>query len=168
MSIDTKQLIILPFPQRILFEGETTKLECNVVVLPRNNPFDNLVVGDNLTAFVNTSFRLKAWLIKGDSDKLPTMEDHSTQQNYQPKFNRVFQNTDRENAFNAIASEFEIDLNPITLSDKQPVLLKKYLPEAYRNAFSFSKPRNNNGVTDDSYFCSLKNIALKFLSCSMI
>lgn len=157
MSIDTKQLIILPFPQRILFEGETTKLECNVVVLPRNNPFDNLVVGDDLTAFVNTSFKLKAWLVKGDSDKLPTAGDHGTEANYQQKNNLVFQKENRENVFNAIASEFEIDLNPITLSDKQPVLLKKYLPEAYRNAFSFSKPRNNNGITDDSYFCSLKN-----------
>ncbi|HEX5025714.1 MAG TPA: hypothetical protein VFV68_10595, partial [Agriterribacter sp.] len=35
-------------------------------------------------------------------------------------------------------------------------VLKKYLPEAYRNAFAFSKPVNN-AVTDDSYFCALKN-----------
>ncbi len=45
----------------------------------------------------------------------------------------------------------------MSLSDKQPVVLKKYLPKAYRNAFSFSSPRNDNAVTDESYFCSLKD-----------
>jgi hypothetical protein len=157
MSIEKKQLIILPFPQHILLDGGENKLICNVVVMPRNNPFDNLVNNDDRTAFVSASFRLKAWLVKGESDKLPTLEDHVGHVNYQPKLNLVFQNNNRENIFNSIASEFEIDPNPVALTGKAPVVLKKYLPEAYRNAFSFSKPRNNNGVTDDSYFCSLKD-----------
>ncbi len=158
MAIEDKRLFILPFPQRIqLHEAGDNKVVCNVVVLPRNDPFDDLVTGDDLTAFVSATFKLKAWLVKGESDKLPVSGDHVADANYQAKHNLVFQNNNRENIFNAIKAEFDIDLNPVALSGKQPVILRKYLPEAYRNAFTFSQPRNGNAVTDDSYFCSLKN-----------
>jgi hypothetical protein len=165
MSIENKQLFILPFPQHIRLnqaDGSNT-LVSNVVILPRNNPFDNLVAGDDQTAFVKASFKLKAWLVKGESDDLPVLGDHAANANYQQKNNLVFQNNNRENIFTTLANEFEIVANPAdpdapsSLSSKQPVLLKKYLPEAYRNAFSFGKPTNSNAVTDDSYFCSLKN-----------
>jgi hypothetical protein len=91
--------------------------------------------------------------------------DHAAMPAYQQKNDLVFQNTNREKIFTTIAAEFDIVANPAdagapaSLSTKQPVVLKKYLPEAYRNAFSFSKPANSNAVTDDSYFCSLKNNA---------
>ncbi len=157
MAIEDKKLFILPFPQHVYLNAAgDNKLVCNIVVLPRNNPFADVVAGDDLTAFVSASFKLKAWLVKGESDKLPTSGDHAADANYQQKNNLIFQNTNREDVFNAIAHAFEIDPNPVPLSGKQPVILKKYLPEAYRNAFAFSKPRNDNAVTDDSYFCSLK------------
>lgn len=159
MAIEDKKIFILPFPQRIrLDEAGDNKLVCNVVVLPRNNPFDELVVGDNLTALARASFKLKAWLVKGESDKLPISGDHVADIKYQQKNNLIFQNANREDVFNAIAAEFVITDPDASdkLSAKKPVILKKYLPEAYRNAFSFSKPRNDNAVTDDSYFCSLK------------
>jgi hypothetical protein len=157
MAIEDKKLFILPFPQHIVFdkeEPENNKLICNVVVLPRNNPLGNLPGGD--TSFANGSFTLKAWLIKAGSDKLPTSGNHAADADYHPKNKLIVQNTNRENIFNAIASQFEIEPNPAPLSGKKSVTLKKYLPEAYRNAFTFTQPRNNNAVTDDSYFCSLK------------
>lgn len=159
MAIENKKLFILPFPQRLLLDKEVienNKLICNVVVLPRNNPFEDLIGGDDLTAFVNASFTLKAWLVKGDSDKLPSSGNHVTDANYEPKHKLIFQTKNRENIFNAIAAQFDIESNPAPLSGKQPATLKKYLPEAYRNAFTFSQPRSSNAVTDDSYFCSLK------------
>ncbi len=158
MTIEDKKLFILPFPQHIVLDrevAENNRLICNVIVLPRNDPFDNLL-DDGFAAFASASFTLKAWVVKGDSDKLPVSGDHAADVNYQPKHKMVFQNNSRENIFNAIKEQFEIDPNPAKLSGKKPVTLKKYLPEAYRNAFTFSQPRNNNAVTDDSYFCSLK------------
>lgn len=165
MSIEDKKLFLLPFSQHILLDkktAENNKLICNVVVLPRNNPFEDLVAGDDLTAFVSASFTLKAWLVKGDSDKLTSSGDHVADVNYQSRHKLVFQNNNRENIFNALAKNFQIANpvdadSPVPLSSKNPVILKKYLPEAYRNAFTFSQPRNSNAVTDDSYFCSLKN-----------
>ena len=160
VTIEHKKLFILPFPQRILLnEAGENKLICNVVILPRNNPFDDLVAGDDLTAFARASFKLKAWLVKGESDQLPVMGDHAADANYHQKNNLVFQNKNREDIFKAIATQFDI-ADPdasANLSSRQPVTLKKYLPESYRNAFTFSKPRNDNAVTDESYFCSLKN-----------
>lgn len=35
--------------------------------------------------------------------------------------------------------------------------IRKYLPESYRNAFNFTAPRIRNAVTDDSYFCALRD-----------
>jgi len=159
MTIEDKKLFILPFPQRILVDKavpDNNKLVCNILVLPRNDPFENLVLNDDLTAFTSASFSLKAWVVKGNSDKLPVSGDHAADADYQAKHHLIFQNNDRENIFNALAAQFEIDPAPVPLLGKQSVSLKKYLPEAYRNAFSFSKPRNDNAVTDDSYFCSLK------------
>lgn len=159
MAIEDKKLFILPFPQRVVLDKEVkenNKLICNVVVLPRNNPFEDLVLNDDSTAFASASFTLKAWLVKGNSDKLPTVSDHMADADYQQKHHRVIQSKDRLAIFNAIATQFEIESTPAALSNKLSVTLKKYLPEAYRNAFAFSQPRNRNAVTDDSYFCSLK------------
>lgn len=164
MSIENKQLFILPFPQHIrLNEAGGNTLVTNIVILPRNSPLDNLVAGDDQTAFAKATFKLKAWLVKGKSDALPVLGDHAGDADYQQKNNLVFQNADRENIFTAIAAEFNIASGPAdpgapsNLSDKQPILLKKYLPESYRNAFSFGQSSNSNAVTDDSYFCALKN-----------
>lgn len=159
MTIEDKKLFILPFPQHIMFDKdvpENNKLICNVVVLPRNNPSDNLLDDGGVESFDKGTFTLKAWLVKGDSDTLPTSGDHAADAGYHPKNKLISQNTDRENIFNAIGAQFEIEPSPTSLSTKQSVTLKKYLPEAYRNAFTFTQPRNNNAVTDDSYFCSLK------------
>jgi len=157
MSIENKQLFILPFPQHLrINEADGNSLVMNIVVLPRNNPFNDLVAGDDQTSFVKSIFKLKAWLVKGVADKLPVLGDHAGDTNYQQKNNVVFQNGDRENIFTTIAGEFEIEEAPSGLSVQNPVLLKKYLPESYRNAFSFGSPASN-AVTDDSYFCSLKN-----------
>src|SRR6476659_903396 len=159
MTIEDKKLFILPFPQRILVDKEVienNKLICNVLVLPRNDPFEDLVLNDDLTAFTSASFSLKAWVVKDNSDKLPVSSDHAADADYRPEHNLIFQNKNREEIFNAIAAQFDIDTGPAPLSGKLSVTLKKYLPVAYRNAFTFSQPRNDNAVTDDSYFCSLK------------
>lgn len=115
MTIEDKKLFILPFPQRILVDKEVienNKLICNVIVLPRNDPFEDLVLNDDLTAFTNASFSLKAWVVKGNSDKLPVSGDHAADADYQPKHNLIFQNKNREEIFNAIAAQFDIDPGP--------------------------------------------------------
>ncbi|MFT3701339.1 MAG: hypothetical protein QM802_03175 [Agriterribacter sp.] len=164
MNVESKKLFILPFPQYLrINEAGPDALICNVVLLPRNNPLEPLVAGDDQTAFAKASFQLKAWMVEGKSDELPTTGDHAADASYHVKTNIVLQPADRSNAFTEIATHFDIAENPADpdapapLSTKKPVELRKYLPEAYRNAFSFSQPRNSNAVMDDSYFCALKS-----------
>ena len=158
MAIEDKKVFILPFPQSIVVDNgnaDNNKLICNVVVLPRNSPSENLI-DDGVADFASGLFTLKAWVVKGNSETLPVSGDHAGDANYLPKPKLIVQSTDRKEIFDTIAAEFDIDPSPLPLSGKPTVNLRKYLPEAYRNAFSFSKPRNDNAVTDDSYFCSLK------------
>src|SRR5204862_7316179 len=123
------------FPQYIRIEDGITKLICNVVVMPRTDPFNELVAGEQLTAFAKASFRLKAWLVNGGTDKLPTVQDHSAEADFHVKSDVVFQNTNREKVFNAVKIQFDVDPTPPELfSGKKTVTVKKYLPEAYRNA----------------------------------
>jgi hypothetical protein len=158
MGIQDKKLFVLPFPQRIEFDenvAENNKLVCNVVVLPRNSPFDNLT-DDGNASFATGTFTLKAWLVKGNSDSLPSSGNHAGDSKYQHKEKLVKQNTNRQEVFDALKALFDIEPSPAGLTGKQPVTLRKYLPEAYRNAFTFTQPKTGNAVTDDSYFCSLK------------
>src|SRR4051794_16803078 len=105
VPLEDKKLFILPFPQHILLnKAGGNKLICNVVILPRNDPFDNL--GSDPIAFARAAFKLKAWLVKGESDQLPIVGDHAADANYHQKNNLVFQSKNREDVFKAIATQF--------------------------------------------------------------
>ena len=84
---------------------------------------------------------------------MPTLEDHDDSYAVAGTVLREI-NPDRNDLFGQIGAFFQID-EAYGRGEVTPVAIKKYLPEAYRNAFGFAGTRQG-AVTDDSYFCALK------------
>jgi hypothetical protein len=66
----------------------------------------------------------------------------------------------RRALFEEIASQFDIDpaLEAATLEPRRAGRrIKKYLPESYRDAFPFGGARTPFAVTDDEYWCAIRD-----------
>ena len=123
---------------------------CNIVVMPKFDPLKPLLA--NVVAFAESNIQLQAFLIK-DPDVLPSLTNHND--NYAPAEMLLPEvNPQRADIFNQLKTFFKID-ETYGRGKVTAVPIKKYLPQAYRQAFGFAGTRQG-AVTDDSYFCALK------------
>ena len=134
---------------------------CNLVVMPRFSPvlpLAEIVNGAprDFVPFAASDIQFNAFVVKGN-ELLPRLEAHDGSYAMAAHILPAI-NPDRTTLFNAIGSFFKIDEKygrDLTLAP-----IRKYLPETYRNAFGFAGARQG-AVTDDSYFCALKEDKFK-------
>jgi hypothetical protein len=148
------RLTLLPFPQR--WAGGS--LHVRIVILPRGDPLAPLMtgvpgVGDG-PAFADADLRLKAMLVSGLAG-LPVPGAATAEVSLTPA-----PQPDRRALFEEIAGQFDIDpaLEAATREQRRPGRqILKYVPDSYRESFPFGGPRTPFAVTDDAYWCALRN-----------
>ncbi len=161
-----RRFSLLPFPQ--FFDGNTLTL--NVVVLPRNqNPLQPAIEQHptipDAPAFADAQLAFEAHVV---SSLAGFPNNHSASDVVGLT---VTQPGNARPLFEALASQFQITNlgvantnanvnNP--LNDQPPKAksgfpVRKYLPLSYRKAFNFTVPRTKAAVTDDSYFCAIRD-----------
>jgi len=158
MNTLTTKIFLFTLPQEIVINELEQKLICNIVAMPRYSPLLPLAeqigvdgILTDFTPFADADIQFDAFLVKGN-ELVPTLTAHDDRYfiaTTQPNNN----NPGRRDLFEQVGAFFQIDEKygrKIT-----PARIKKYLPEAYRNAFGFAGTRQG-AVTDDSYFCALK------------
>src|SRR6266536_949755 len=148
------RLTLLPFPQR--WAGAS--LHLRIVVLPRGNPLAPLMTGvpgvADGPAFADADVRLKAMLVSGLGG-LPMPGVATAEVSLTP-----VPQPGRRALFEEIGSQFDIDpaleaATPEPRRSGRQIL--KYLPDSYREAFPFGGPRTPFAVTDDAYWCALRD-----------
>ncbi len=164
---DNRRFTILTFPQ--YFDG--TSLNLNLVFMPRNqNPLMAAIEGafppiKDAPAFADAKLTFEAKIVSDLSGGLPNPVAASSVAltTAQPAHQRIL--------FEALAKHFTITnlgahntstnlkSYPRKAEDPLPVerSVKKYLPLSYRRSFNFVAPRSRNAVTDDSYFCAVRD-----------
>lgn len=148
------RLTLLPFPQR--WDG--SDLHLRVVVLPRGNPLQPLMTGvpgvADGPAFADADVRLRAMLVGGLSAlPLPGVATAEIPLAPTPQ-------PGRRTLLEEIATQFDIDptVEAATPEPRRPGRqILKYLPDSYRGAFAFGGPRTPYAVTDDAYWCALRD-----------
>jgi hypothetical protein len=154
MTAAPDRLTLLPFPQR--WDG--TSLDIRVVVLPRGNPLAPLITGvpgvADGPAFADADVRLKAMLVSGlTALPLPGVATVEVALTPTPQ-------PGRRALFEEIEKQFDIDpvLEAATKEPRRPGRqILKYLPDSYREAFAFGGPQTPFAVTDDAYWCALRD-----------
>ena len=148
------RLTLLPFPQR--WAGGS--LHLRIVILPRGNPLAPLMTGvpgvTDGPSFADADLRLKAMLVSGLAG-LPMPGAAAAEVSLTPA-----PQPGRRALFEEIASQFDIDpaLEAATREQRRPGRqILKYLPDSYRESFPFGGPRTPFAVTDDSYWCALRD-----------
>ncbi|MDQ3022601.1 MAG: hypothetical protein M3R36_18860 [Bacteroidota bacterium] len=170
------KLSILTFPQKL----EAGKLHLNILLIPRNiNPLLPMDASDNLPppvtilpVFADTACAFKAMIINS-LDGLPLVANVSMQQT------AVLLDpiTSSRDIWEALKQQIKVTDDLIIDDDEtrkfensakasidayntvKNVSIRKYLPETYRNAFNFTKPRTKYAVTGDEYQCAVNNHA---------
>jgi hypothetical protein len=161
---DAFRFSILTLPQRI--SGGT--LSFNILIVPQigaqwsGNPLLKLPLGAGQTPFAEAAFLFEARVIS-DPGQFPadTPFDHCIDLTMDPA-----STPDAAAIYSAIRANFEEegvtikegDVSSETAEAPKPQLfIKKYLPQSYRGAFHFTRPRVPEAVTDDSYQCAVRD-----------
>jgi hypothetical protein len=161
-----RRFSIFTFPQ--YFDGKT--LTVNIVYLPRNqNPLSHAIEGEPLIPdgrpFADAKLSFVAKIITGLAD-LPGVTPSVAPiplVTPVPGFVRPL--------FEALAGQFTItnlgasntnfNINNFPHKAPEPVppdqSVNKYLPLSYRRSFNFVAPRTRNAVTNDAYFCAVRD-----------
>lgn len=143
------QISLLVFPQGI----ENNRLSLNILAIPRN--FNPLIANPLLAPFpawveANLSFDVKILTPLEDYPRLDLV----------PQIHETFLIKDfgieAKTIFETLEIQFDISDNKTAEKPESNHFAKKYLPNSYRNAFNFTKPRTRHAVIDDSYACALK------------
>jgi hypothetical protein len=148
------RLTLLPFPQR----WANGTLDLRIVVLPRGNPLLPLMTGTpgvaDGPAFADADLKVRATLVSG-LDALPAPGPATAEVPL-----TLTAQPGRRALYEEIASQFDIDpaLEAATLEPRRAGRrIKKYLPESYRDAFPFGAARTPFAVTDDEYWCAIRD-----------
>jgi hypothetical protein len=148
-NINTK-LFFFPLPQEVIINNNEAKIICNIVMMPKFDP--TISLKDVAVAFAESTILLDAFLIKG-TELLPSLINHNADYKLVEMVLPPL-SPDRIGLFEQLKSFFKIDDgHGRQKMTAEPI--KKYLPEAYQQAFGFAGTRQG-AVTDDSYFCALK------------
>lgn len=156
MTVTDSKLTFSVFPQQ--WDAQNAQLEFRVLVMPRGDPTEPLVLGvpaaPNAPAFAKAKLVLNAMLIPG-LERLPDPADVKASR----PLNAVTP-TNLEVLYRELAKGLTV--SPITASTPKPqprrkdTRFKKFLPPSYRSAFAFEQPRPGTFV-DDTYKCALEN-----------
>jgi hypothetical protein len=157
MNNSKTKLFIFTLPQEIVINENEKKLVCNIVVMPKYDPLlplANIADGapKDFVSFTESDIKFNAFLVKGN-ELLPTLINHNGDYIIAETALRAI-NPDRKEIFTQLSSFFQIK-DKYGRGKVTTIPIKKYLPQAYRNAFGFAGARQG-AVTDDSYFCALK------------
>ncbi|MBW8076699.1 MAG: hypothetical protein GJU76_01165, partial [Gallionella sp.] len=152
----TFKLSLLAFPQT--WDGSTIRLR--LLVLPQGDPLSPLLTGVPKTpdspSFADAKPRIVAHLIPS-IDALPQPVNATGQV--------VLVTTPPSGArplFQQLAKQFSIIPNAASATPRRiGYRTRKFLPDSYRNAFAFDRPRTPFALTDDTYHCMLQNPAVK-------
>src|SRR5947208_1216174 len=171
MALATEKLRILTFPQHI----EGNQLDLNVLLLPtqallnEESSFDSQLnpgTTVQLPKFILADLKLQVITIKGlssypfSSAAVLNAEGASSD----PFPTGVSFPANLPALYEGLAAQFTIDTASKPLSGKTSTGvgdpgsdgIRKYLPQSYRAAFNFTRPRTEFAVTDDSYRCAIE------------
>jgi hypothetical protein len=147
MASPTK-LNLLPYLQ----SWDGVRLGVRLLAIPRGNPLDPLVDGQNPPgpSFATAHLVFDVRLVKG-LDQMATTTSPSTSVVITPA-----STAQAEALFKELAKQFQIDPAPPPANPRPTnTTIRKYLPPTYRQAIGFSGARTPFVVTDDSYFCAI-------------
>ncbi len=147
-------LSLLAFPQS--FDG--TNIRLRILVMPQGDPLSPLLTNvppaPDSPAFADGNPKFTAALIPSLAT-LPTPGAATA--------HIALPTTPLAGArplFQYLASQFNIVANPAGQTPRvSGYSTRKFLPDSYRSAFNFDRPRTPFAVTDDSYHCLLENPA---------
>lgn len=148
----TFSLSLLAFPQG--FDGANIRLR--ILVMPQGDPLSPLLTNvppaPDSPAFADGKPQFTAALIPSIAS-LPTpaaATAHVALPATPPAGARPL--------FQSLAAQFNIVANPAGRTPRVTgYSTRKYLPDSYRSAFNFDRPRTPFAVTDDTYHCLLEN-----------
>ncbi len=154
----TYTLSLLAFPQS--FDGANIRLR--FLVMPQGDPLQPLLTNvppaPDSPAFADAKPKFVAALIPS-LDALPAPANVTAQialATTPPLQARA--------SFQQVAMQFNIVPNPAGQTPRRSgYRTRKFLPESYRNAFNFDRPRTPFALTDDTYHCLLQNPPVKTL-----
>jgi hypothetical protein len=144
------------FPQR--WDGANIRVR--ILVMPQGNPLSPLLAGVSPTpsspAFADGKPQFVAQLIPSLA-ALPAPAAVAAQVDL-----TTTPPTDARALFEQLATQFNIAPDaPGNPPRRNGFSISKYLPDTYRDAFNFDRPSTPFAVTDDRYFCMLKNPPIK-------
>ncbi|MCP1783881.1 hypothetical protein [Bradyrhizobium japonicum] len=152
----TNKLSLLPFPQR--WDPGASTIELRVLALPRGNPIEPLITGipgvADGPAFADADLKIKALLLPGlGALPLPASVTAEVDLGTTPL-------AGLRALYEEVAAQFDIDPT-LEAGFREPRRagrqILKYLSGSYRSAFPFAGPRTPFAVTDDRYFCVLRD-----------
>ncbi len=167
----------MTLPQNV---DENGILSLNIVFIPRNiNPLKevntNYGTGNKAKAFVDVQPQFDIKVVNNPDEfpgKVPANEKVINPVSpfvYSGNLAEIYKTLRDAVDQNGKPKYFDIDesrstdVNPNSKHTAQKaetnrgLAIRKYLPLSYRNAFNFTAPRIKNAVTDDSYFCALRD-----------
>lgn len=149
------KLSILTFPQKQTLTG----IEINVLIIPRNfSPFADDSLNALSPAWVQANLRLQAMVING-LERYPELGIAD----FPVDLPGVQMPPSAASVFNFLNHPGRLEVNSGKKADPMPNPadgVRKYLPESYRKAFSFTGPRNP-ALTElgDGYRCAINDKA---------
>ncbi|MCY7330376.1 MAG: hypothetical protein LH618_17635, partial [Saprospiraceae bacterium] len=142
------KISLLTFPQRI----EGNRLYYNALIIPRNfNPLLDDAVQALSPAWVDANFALQAQVL-ASLDEYPRL-DLPPDIREAPGPTPV--DADARSIFEALALRFDISSVATAEAPEDHHYARKHLPQSYRDAFHFTKPRTDRASIDDSYACAI-------------
>jgi len=155
-------------------------LSLNIVFIPRNiNPLEdvntNYGVGNKAKAFIEVKPQFDIKVVNNPNEfpgKIPADEkvfNPASPLIYSDIIADIYKTLRDAVDENGNPKYFDIDesrstdVNPVSehrapkAEVNKDLAVRKYLPHTYRNAFNFTAPRIKNAVTDNSYFCALRD-----------
>ncbi len=142
------KISLLTFPQRI----EGNRLFYNALIIPRNfNPLLDDAVQALSPAWVDANLTIQAQILTSLAEypRLDLPPDLSGTLGPTPV------DSDARTIFEALALRFDISSVATAEAPEAHHYARKYLPESYREAFNFTKPRTDRAAIDDSYTCAI-------------
>lgn len=150
------RLSLLAFPQ----SWDGTAIRLRLLVLPQGDPLAPLLTGaapaPDSPAFADAKPKLIAHLFPS-LDALPNPGNATAAVSL-----TTSPPTGARPLFEQLAASFQIVADPPGATPKRTGWrTRKFLPDSYRQAFAFDRPRTPFALTDDTYRCLLENPAIK-------
>ncbi|MBB6249400.1 hypothetical protein [Rhodanobacter sp. A1T4] len=149
------RLSLQAFPQ----SWDGTQITLRILVMPQGDPTSALLTGvapaPDSPAFADANLSFVAALIPS-LDALPAPAAVTAQIPL-----TITPPTGARGLFQQLAAQFNIAPDPPGKPPRRVgYSVQKFLPESYRNAFDFDRPRTPFALTNDSYSCLLKTLPI--------